>query len=98
MKVSEYPDLDEVTLLARKFGPEAIGEAIEIARNGSSDSIRLKAIDLVLTRGYGKAGQVAQQVVPNQLDYMTPEERVTALRNALNEEELKLAQEANQVS
>jgi hypothetical protein len=98
VKTTEYPDLDEVTLIARKYGPEMIAGAVDIAQNSDSDATRLKAIDLVLTRGYGKAGAVKQQSVPNQLDHMSRDERIRALQDALTEEQLAMAQEKGNVA
>lgn len=92
MNVDKYPDLDQITLLAREYAPELLLSAVEIAQNSSNDSVRLKAIELVLNRGYGKAGAIASQSVPNKLDHMTPQERIKALEDAVLEEKLKLAQ------
>ena len=44
----------EVRELARDYGQEAIETLVQMMRDGETDTVRIRAAEILLERGYGK--------------------------------------------
>ena len=69
------PEVGRVKELARAHTEEALGTLVAIMRNGKSPAAaRLRAAELLLDRGWGKAETKAEIGAPGEFDHLTPEE------------------------
>ena len=65
--------------------PELIQILVDIARNGERDMARIKAVDILLTRGYGKVGVTPRTNAEEEdpMAGMTIDEKIEMLKGAL---------------
>lgn len=91
MKNDEPVSAAQLAEQIQESAPQLIQYLYEIAQNGEKDLARIKAIDILLDRGYGKVGVVprtkAEEADP--MAGLTADERIAMLEAALEEEKKK---------
>ncbi len=94
IEIGKQAGPEEIEALARRMAPQAMMRAFDIILNSKKDSDALKAIDLVLNRGFGKKGITTKRTETyTEVDMMSRAERIEKLEEALEAEREAAAEE-----